>query len=233
VYSVNSVVKDSGFGLKTHKLSWTDWLIVLIATPLMHLLGLTLRIKSEGRADLGPRGKQDQPPLWPLWHETILMSVWYHRDRDVHVMISASRDGELITTIGKFFGYTAVRGSSSKGGQEATREMVDYLKQGKRCAITPDGPRGPRRQMKMGAVQIARVTGCPVVPFGFAAEHCWRLRSWDRFIIPKPFSRAVFVYGEPIRIPNEGGNDEEYMKTIQKELDRVTEAAENCFGKKI
>lgn len=215
--------------MRNHKLSLLDWLIVLIATPLIHLIGLTLRIKSLGRSDLGPRAKQDQPPLWALWHETILMSVWYHRDQDVHVMISASRDGELITTVGKFFGYTAVRGSSSKGGKEATREMVDDLRAGKRCAITPDGPRGPRRVMKMGAVQIARLTGSPVVPFGFAAEHCWRLKSWDQFIIPKPFSRAVFVYGEPIPVPAEGGDDEEYFQRIQKELDRVTAEAENYF----
>jgi hypothetical protein len=216
--------------LRTYRLSLIDWLIVLIATPLIQLLGWTLRIKAEGRADLGPRARQDSPLLWALWHETILMSVWYHRDQDVYVMISASRDGELITTIGKFFGYTAVRGSSSKRGQEATRELVDYLKAGKRCAITPDGPRGPRREMKMGAVNIARLTGCPVVPFGFAAEHCWRLKSWDRFIIPKPFSRAVFVYGEPILVPAEGGNDQEYFQKIQKELDRVTEAAESYFA---
>ena len=216
----------------THKLSLADWLIVLIATPLMHLLGLTLRIKSEGRSDLGPRGRQSEPPLWSLWHETILMSVWYHRDQDVHVMISASRDGELISTIGRFFGYTAVRGSSSRGGQEATREMVDYLKAGKRCAITPDGPRGPRRQMKPGAVNIARLTGCAVVPFGFAAEHCWRLKSWDQFIVPKPFSRAVFVYGEPIRVPREGGDDVKYMEQIQREMDRVTQEAENYFSKR-
>ncbi len=215
----------------TYKLSFLDWLIVLIATPLIHLLGLTLRIKAEGRADLGPRGKQTEPPLWCLWHETILMSVWYHRDQDVHVMISASRDGELISTIGRFFGYTAVRGSSSRGGQEATREMVEYSKAGKRCAITPDGPRGPRREMKPGAVNIARLTGCPVVPYGFGAEHCWRLRSWDRFIIPKPFSRAVFVYGEPIRIPKEGGDDKKFVERIQKEMDRVTEAAERYFLK--
>lgn len=215
--------------MKTHKLSFTDWLIVLAATPLMHLLGLSLRIKSEGRSDLGPRARQEKKPLWSLWHETILMSVWYHRDQDVHVMISASRDGELITTIGKFFGYTAVRGSSSKGGQEATREMVDYLKEGKRCAITPDGPRGPRREMKLGAVNIARLTGAPVVCFGFAAERCWRLKSWDRFIIPKPFSRAVFVYGEPILVPAEGGDDKVYLTRIQAEMDRVTAEAENYF----
>ena len=217
--------------MKTHKLSFLDWLIIIIATPMIHLLGLTLRIKAEGRAELGPRGKQEEPPLWSLWHETILMSVWYHRDQDVHVMISASRDGELISTIGKFFGYTAVRGSSSRGGQEATREMVDFLKAGKRCAITPDGPRGPRREMKPGAVNIARMTGCLVVPFGFTAERCWRLKSWDGFIIPKPFSRAVFVYGEPILIPKSGGDDKKFTEQIQKEMDRVTQAAENYFSK--
>lgn len=216
--------------MKTHKLSLSDWLIVFFATPLIHLLGLTLRIKEAGRPELGPRARQDEPPLWALWHETILMSVWHHRDQDVHVMISASRDGELISTVGKLFGYTAIRGSSSKGGKEATREMVEYLKAGKRCAITPDGPRGPRREMKMGAVQIARLAGCPVVPFGFAAERCWRLRSWDKFIIPKPFSRAVFVYGEPIRIPAQGGDDNDYLLRIQKELDRVTQEAEVFFN---
>jgi lysophospholipid acyltransferase (LPLAT)-like uncharacterized protein len=144
-------------------------------------------------------------------------------------MISASRDGELISTIGRFFGYTAVRGSSSRGGKEATREMVDHLQAGKRCAITPDGPRGPRREMKPGAVNIARLTGCPVVPFGFAAERCWRLKSWDRFIIPKPFSRAVFVYGDPILVSKEGGEDQKFMEQIQKEMDRVTKAAEEYF----
>lgn len=215
----------------THRLSFLDWLIILMATPIIHLLGMTLRIKCEGRSEWGPRARQTEPPLWALWHETILMSVWYHRDQDVNVMISPSRDGELISTVGKFFGYTAIRGSSSRGGKEATREMVEALKEGKRCAITPDGPRGPRRELKMGTVNIARITGCPVVPFGFAAEHCWRLRSWDRFILPKPFSRAVFVYGEPIRVPAEGGKDEEYFGKIQKELDRVTDAAEDYFRK--
>jgi lysophospholipid acyltransferase (LPLAT)-like uncharacterized protein len=209
-----------------------DWLIVLIVTPLTHLLCLTLRIEELGRPDLGPRAKQTEPPLWALWHETILPSVWWHRNQDVHVMISSSRDGELITTMGRFFGYTAVRGSSTRGGDEATREMVEHLKAGKRCAITPDGPRGPRRQMKKGAVNIARLAGCPVVPFTFAAERCWRLRSWDRFIIPKPFSRAVFVYGEPILVPEKEGNDEKYLSKIQKELDRITDLAESHFENK-
>ena len=213
----------------THKATFLDWVIILTVTPLMHLLGLTLRIREEGQAQWGPRGKQDEAPIWPLWHETILMSVWYHRDQDVHVMISASRDGELISRVARFFGYTAVRGSSHRGGKEALLELTSYLKSGKRCAITPDGPRGPRRELKPGVLSLARVTGAPVVPFAFAAEHCWRLRSWDRFIIPKPFSRAVFVYGNPIRVKPQGGEEE--LKLIQAELDRVTTAAENYFNK--
>lgn len=217
--------------MQTHKLSFADWLIVLLVTPLMHLMGWSLRIREEGRGDLGPRGKQTEPPLWALWHETILMSVWYHRDQDVHVMISASRDGELISTIARFMGYTPVRGSSSKGGREALKEMVAFAKKGKRCAITPDGPRGPRREIKKGVVDLARLTGCPVVPFAFEAERCWRLKSWDRFIIPKPFSRAVFVYGEPIHIPRKGGEDTRFLAQIQAELDRVTRQAEDHFKK--
>ena len=214
---------------KTHQPGFLDWIIILIATPLIHLLGLTLRIQEEGQAQLGPRARQKEAPLWALWHETILMSVWYHRDQDVRVMISASRDGELIARIARFFGYVPVRGSSSRGGREALSELIGHLKGGHRCAITPDGPRGPRREIKMGVLNLARMTGCPVVPFAFEAEHSWRLKSWDRFIIPKPFSRAVFVYGNPIKVPRHGGP--EYLKQIQAELDRITLVAEQYFKK--
>jgi lysophospholipid acyltransferase (LPLAT)-like uncharacterized protein len=214
---------------KTHQPGFWDWVLILCATPLIHLLGLTLRIQEEGKMEWGPRAEQKEPPLWTLWHETILMSVWYHRDQDVHVMISASRDGELISRIARFFGYMPIRGSSSRGGREALNEIIHHFKEGHRCAITPDGPRGPRREIKMGVLNIARMTGCPVVPFAFEAEHCWRLKSWDRFIIPKPFSRAVFVYGNPIRVPRHGGP--EYLKEIQDELDRVTLEAEQYFKK--
>ncbi len=217
--------------MNPYRLTLLDWLILAIATPLIYLLGLTIRIREAGKPEWGPRASQSEPPLWVLWHETILMGIWHHRHRGVHVMISTSRDGELVATLGKFFGYNTVRGSSTRGGKEASLEMVECLKWGERCAITPDGPRGPRREMKMGAVNIARQAGCPVVPYGFAAEHCWRLTSWDRFIIPKPFSRAVFVYGDPIRISREGGKDEEYMDKIQKEMDRVTREAEGYFRK--
>lgn len=217
---------------KEYSLSLVDWLILLMLTPLIHLFGWSWRIEEAGRSELGPRARPKEKILWPLWHETILASVWWHRHRDVHVMISSSRDGELIATLAGFLGYRSVRGSSTRGGQEAAREMVEYIERGKPCAITPDGPRGPRRQMKMGVVQIARLTGCLVVPFGFAAENGWRLRSWDQFIIPRPFTRAVFVYGEPIHVPGKEGEDQEYFKKIQWEMDRVTKTAETYFDKR-
>jgi len=217
---------------KEYSLSFADWLILLTVTPLIHLFGWSWRIEEAGRSELGPRARPKEKILWPLWHETILASVWWHRRRDVHVMISSSRDGELIATLARFLGYTPVRGSSTRGGQEAAREMVEFIERGKPCAITPDGPRGPRRQMKMGAVQIGRLTGCSVVPFGFAAEHGWRLKSWDKFIIPRPFTRAVFVYGEPIFVPSNEGNEKEYFQKFQAEMDRVTEQAEHYFEKR-
>jgi lysophospholipid acyltransferase (LPLAT)-like uncharacterized protein len=217
---------------KEYSLSLADWLILLVVTPLIYLFGWSWRIEEEGRTELGPRARPQQKILWPFWHETILAGVWWFRHVGVHVMISSSRDGELIATLAKFLGYTPVRGSSTRGGQEAAKEMVEYINQGKPCAITPDGPRGPRRQMKMGTVQIARLTGCSVVPYGFAAEHAWRLRSWDRFIIPKPFTRGVFVYGEPIQVPEREGNEKEYLEKIQAEMDRVTRKAENHFEKR-
>jgi len=102
---------------KTYQPGFLDWVIILIATPLIHLLGLTLRIKEEGQVQLGPRARQKEAPLWALWHETILMSVWYHRDQDVRVMISASRDGELISRIAHFFWLCSGPGFQFPGRQ--------------------------------------------------------------------------------------------------------------------
>jgi lysophospholipid acyltransferase (LPLAT)-like uncharacterized protein len=215
--------------MNTYKLSWKDKVLTWLGLGLMAVIGSSLRINEEGRSDLGPRAKQGYPILWALWHETIFTSVWYHRFKQVHVMISASRDGEIISEISHKLGYSPIRGSSSKGGLEAARELVSHVLKGNRAAITPDGPKGPRRKVQQGVVLIARLAHCPVVPFAFEVERGWRLKSWDRFIIPKPFSRAVFVYGNPITIPRKGETDAWYIEKVQIELDRITRIAENYF----
>jgi hypothetical protein len=157
------------------------------------------------------------------------MCTWYFRNRGDSVMISSSRDGELIAQLARKLGYNPVRGSSTRGGREAAKILVKLLKDGQSGAITPDGPRGPRRRMQSGAVIIPRQSGRPVVAIAFAAERCWRLKSWDRFIIPKPFSRCVFVYGEPITA-GKGSEPAKELKRIQDEMDRVTELAERYFS---
>jgi lysophospholipid acyltransferase (LPLAT)-like uncharacterized protein len=141
-------------------------------------------------------------------------------------MISASRDGERIARITQHLGYRPVRGSTSKGSLAATRKLVASLRAGELAAITPDGPRGPRRHAQPGVVATARLAGRPVVTIGIGVARCWRLRSWDRFAIPKPFSRVHYAYGEPIWVPREGGSDADYLAQIQREMDRVTELAE-------
>ncbi len=218
-------------GLETYQLKWTDRLCVALVLPLLYALGWTLRAREEGRRDLSPRVKQARPVLWAFWHEAILMNGWHHRFCGAFVMISASRDGELISQLVGRLGYHSVRGSTTRGGREAAQSMIQLLKSGSNGAITPDGPRGPRRKVQPGVAVIPRLSGKPVVPIGFAAEHAWRFKSWDRFMLPKPFSRVVYWYGEPVLLDKSQGGAEGVRK-VQMEMDRVTAAAEGCFRQK-
>ena len=202
-----------------------DRLLVALVVPLLYLLGWTLRAHDVGRREWKLRDARESA-LWALWHEMLLLGIWYHRGLDVRVMISASRDGERIAGVAQRFGYVPVRGSTSKGSLAATRKLVASLREGQRTAITPDGPRGPRRRAQPGAVAAARLSGRPIVAIGIGPERCWRLPSWDRFAIPKPFTRVHYAYGDPIWVPREGGSDADQLARIQRELDRVTELAE-------
>lgn len=212
-----------------HQLNFLERLLVFLAAPLVHLLGLTLRVELKGRVDLGFPKDRSGSYLMTLWHETLLMGMWFHRNRDIHVLISQSRDGELIAQVSRIFGYVPERGSSTRGGVLGARGMVSALKAGKRGAITPDGPRGPRRQLHEGVLAIARLSGRPVLPVAFCAESCWRFGSWDRFILPKPFSRALFFYGEPVIVPRRG-DDAKALRAIQAEMDRAMDRAESHFA---
>ncbi len=207
--------------------SWPERLLLRAAIALLYAVGWTLRSREIGCVEWSMRTARESA-VWPLWHETLLLGVWLYRHCGVHVMISASRDGERIARITEQMGYTPVRGSSSKGSLAATRVLVKSLRQGARTAITPDGPRGPRRSAQPGLVALARLSGRPLVAIGIGVERCWRLRTWDRFAIPKPFSRVCYAYSEPIWVPREGGSDADYLAQIQREMDRVTELAESA-----
>jgi lysophospholipid acyltransferase (LPLAT)-like uncharacterized protein len=132
----------------------------------------------------------------------------HHKNKGWVALVSRSGDGDLTESLLRGFGYGVIRGSSSRGGARALREMLDALRAGSVLIITPDGPRGPMHSMSPGLVWMARATGYAVVPCGFVCNRAWRLQSWDRFTIPKPFARLAFVFGKPIRIPRHATNPE-------------------------
>jgi lysophospholipid acyltransferase (LPLAT)-like uncharacterized protein len=165
--------------------------------------------------------------LYSFWHETLLLPAFRYRRTPTKVLISEHADGELIAQACRHLGLGVVRGSTTRGGAKAVREILN-LGGTKHIVVTPDGPRGPRRVVQPGLVYLAARTGLPIVAVGFAYHRCWRLNSWDRFALPWPFSPAVGVLSPPIVVPPDAGkNDmEAWRQAAQEAMDRVTRLAE-------
>lgn len=138
--------------------------------------------------------------IYAFWHQRQVFFTWSHRNASAAVLVSKSTDGEMIARTMELSGIDAVRGSSSRGGAAAAREMVEILRSGRDVGITPDGPRGPAREVKEGAVRVAQLAGVPIVPIANALSNRFEARSWDRFQVPLPFGRSVVIYGEPVRV---------------------------------
>ncbi|HEO69922.1 MAG TPA: DUF374 domain-containing protein [Candidatus Hydrogenedentes bacterium] len=138
--------------------------------------------------------------LYAFWHEAMGLAAWQYRNSGGHTLTSYSFDGELAARVVQRLGMEALRGSSSRGGAQALDDMAEALRH-VIVGFTLDGPRGPRRQAKPGIALLAARATMPVIPMALVAQHCWRLNSWDRFPIPKPFSRVVCAYGSPIPPP--------------------------------
>ena len=164
----------------------------------IRMLFATMRIKVFGRETARHFHDRDEGVIVVFWHNRFLMSPFAYMGKDLHVLISSHGDGELIAKATKGFGFHPVRGSSSKGGAEAMRELVRLGRNNSDLAITPDGPRGPAEVVKPGVAHVARVTGRPILPLSFSSSRFRLFDSWDRFLMPYPFSRGVFVWGEPL-----------------------------------
>ncbi len=135
-----------------------------------------------------------------LWHETLLPLLWHHRDANAVIVVSQARDGQYLSDFAESIGYRLVRGSSSRGAVGALIAAARELERGTIVALTPDGPRGPRRDMKPGVLAAAQRAGVPVLPVFAEVRSAWRLDSWDRFCIPKPFAKVRVAYGRPLRV---------------------------------
>jgi lysophospholipid acyltransferase (LPLAT)-like uncharacterized protein len=146
-----------------------------------------------------------RPVLFTLWHGRLLPLGYLHRGQGVVAIVSQSPDGEYLTRVLQHWGFFAVRGSSSRGGDRALRELVKLVRAGRSVAITPDGPRGPREQLKPGVLQLAQLTGAPIVTVAAAADRAWWFVRWDRFLVPRPFARLRVAYGDAVFIPRGAG----------------------------
>lgn len=167
---------------------------------LLRLLASTWRMRTRGASSWRAADAQGHPTLLVLWHGQMLPLAWHMRRRGIHILVSEHRDGEIIARILHALGHHTVRGSTTRGGARALVEMVRLLKSGATVAVTPDGPRGPARQMAPGALVAAARAGSTVTPLFVTADRAWHLNSWDAFMIPKPFARVVVHFGEPERI---------------------------------
>lgn len=166
-------------------------------------LGATWNVRHVGRERADAARRSGGPVMYAMTHGVLLPLVYTHRDRGIQVLVSESRDGEVITRVIERLGFRTVRGSSSRGGARAIAQLVALAQEGWDLGITPDGPKGPRFSAEPGAVLVAARGEIPIVPLGVAATRAWRARSWDRFLVPKPFARVWVVYGAPIRFTRE------------------------------
>jgi hypothetical protein len=172
----------------------------------------------------------NQPVLLGFWHEALALAAWRFRDTGFYTLTSRSYDGELAARVVRCFGLRAVRGSSSRGGREALAEMQRLVGAGHCLGFTLDGPRGPRRQAKAGMAWLSARLQLPVLPAAFSAGPCWRLASWDRFIVPRPFGRLVTAFGAPLPPPpnTEAASVEAMRKQVETALGALQAAADRA-----
>jgi hypothetical protein len=168
-----------------------------------------------------------------FWHAGIIPATYIFRDCGIRVMSSNSYDGEYMGRIIRRFGFVAVKGSSSRNAVRALLGLRRALKEGWAVAFSIDGPRGPRYQVKPGPVTLARSSGVPLATFHIAVERAWVLNTWDRLIIPKPFSRVLIRFGNLIPVPDDASDEDldRYQRELQSSLDRIREFAEQNISK--
>ncbi|HEU0013719.1 MAG TPA: lysophospholipid acyltransferase family protein [Longimicrobium sp.] len=201
-------------------LRWHERLASAVGGRMLDGLMLSCRYRHVDAENHLQFHRQGRPVIWTLWHGTLLPLTFSHRNEGIVTLVSRHRDGEYITRAVRRWGYTAVRGSTSRGGLEALRELIQHVRQGRSLAITPDGPRGPREKMKPGPVLIAQRTGAPIIPAMAVASRAWYVGGWDRFLIPKPMARLTLGYGEPLFVPRRATDAEIHaaMDEVERRL---------------
>jgi len=207
------------------------WLVEHVGRLALLLYFATMRFRENRRSELARRHHKGHENVMAFWHAHQLATLVFYRNCGAHILISRSRDGEYAARLAQAMGFRPVRGSTSRGGAQGARALLDAARlTGRAVAITPDGPRGPRHSVQRGVLFIARLSGRPIVPVAVGFDRYWELPSWDRFRIPKPFARAYALLGKPIAVP-EGCSDDDLrafgdkvrlaLESLEEEADRL------------
>jgi lysophospholipid acyltransferase (LPLAT)-like uncharacterized protein len=208
-------VKKSSQIVIPEKPGWKQRATAQLIRLIIRTVSATLRYKYVDNRGLGP-GAKHEPAIYCFWHNRLSVSAMVYRDyirkhsaaTGVAGMVSASRDGGLLVAVVKSFGVQPVRGSSSRRGPQALRELTSWAKRGYDLAITPDGPRGPCYKIAEGVIALGQVTGLHIVPGSYNLSWKISLKSWDRFQIPLPFSRCEVFLEKPVHVPREASPEE-------------------------
>jgi len=184
---------------------------------------MTWRMRPVNDEPLRAARASGQRVIFTLWHGELLPLLWHHRGEGVAVVISEHRDGEIIAQIAERLGYTTVRGSTSRGGGRALIGLMRAIQSGHDGAVTPDGPRGPAHVFAAGAAIASQRTGAPLVMVRAGATRAWRLKSWDRFLVPKPFATVRVAYGPIISVDADSPREAaERAPQLQAALDAIS-----------
>ena len=173
------------------------------------------------------------PGIGVFWHGRLLMMPRLYKGKKLSFLVSPHRDGQIVGRALKRFGFHAILGSTNRRGFSAFKQMLRANREGSDIALVPDGPKGPRYQVQIGVIELAKLTGRPVVPVTFSSSKRKLFKTWDQFLLPYPFSRGVFIWGEPVYVDPKGDRThlEERRALLERRLNELTEKADHYFEK--
>ncbi len=204
----------------------------ILGRLIIDLLCATTTIESDGFKKVAPilgSGKF----ICAFWHSRILLISYLFKGWNGAILVSRSKDGEIIARILQSQGHETIRGSSSRGGLRALAKQIKILKKHQRPGVViPDGPRGPRHKVQPGIITLAKKTGCPIIPLTYSAKKIKIFSSWDRFIVPYPFTRCRIAHGDPLYVPEDldKSSYKLFENKLEKELCRITDDADRSFN---
>ncbi len=213
----------------------------LILAAYIQFVRFTTRWTIERQDEVQPLIDGEKGVIALTWHSRFLMWVALKRiaPQKPNILISLSRDGELVAYTAKFLGINTIRGSArkagsqkSKGGSAALRQMNRAIENNEIIIMMPDGPRGPRQRLKSSALGFAKMTGAPIVPVTFSVKNRIQFKSWDRFVLPLPFGKGIIIFGTPVSVPEDANNDalENYKNQIEDEMNAFLKDADTRLG---